>query len=238
MTTLAEMPLQPMTLERVAHPMGIKPEELRFPMARDWSDKAKAEQTRLRLMAAAAAEIYEKGYFAAALSDILKRAGATKGGLYHHFTDKRALALAAMEHFLRTDMEEMWIAPFRESNDPLTTLRELITFIHTSGALDAGLSNGCPLVNITQDMASHDEEFRLLINEMNTEWRDIMAAALRRGMDAGTVRRDIDADATATLFMAVRHGVISQIKLAQDTDLARVCAIAFFEYLESLRPSK
>ena len=60
-------------------------------MAHDWSDRPKAEQTRIGLMAAAAAEIYEKGYHAAALSDILTRAGATKGGLYHHFADKRAL---------------------------------------------------------------------------------------------------------------------------------------------------
>ena len=67
--------------EPVPHPGGILPEQVRFPLERDWSDKARAEQTRLNLMASAAAEIYEKGYHAAALSDILRRAGATKGAL-------------------------------------------------------------------------------------------------------------------------------------------------------------
>ena len=35
--------------------------------------------------------------------DILARAGASKGGLYHHFPDKRSLALASMDFFLHSD---------------------------------------------------------------------------------------------------------------------------------------
>lgn len=230
------MQLPPM--ETVPHPGGVPASEVRFPMRRDWSEKPKAEKTRLALMAAAAAEIYDKGYHAAALSDILTRAGATKGALYHHFPDKRSLALAAMDHFLRTDMEELWFGPFRQTDDPFTVLRELITFIHTSGVLGGELHNGCPMVNLAEDMCSQDEDFRLLVDDLNNEWRDIMVDAMKRGMEAGNVRKDIDPMAVATFFLAVRHGVISQLKISQDLNVTAMCAVAFFAYLDSLRPQQ
>jgi len=222
----------------VPHPGGLEPSVIRFPMPRDWSDRPKAEQTKLGLMAAAAAEIYANGYHAASLSEILARAGATKGALYHHFADKRSLALAAMGFFFHTDLEEMWVNPFRHTDDPMTVLQQLITFLHTSGALENGLKYGCPLVNLSEEMAVNDEAFRELIDEVSTEWRNAMAEALRRGMASGKVREDIDADSVAAFCLAVRHGVLSQAKVANDILATARCAAAFFDYLETLRPSR
>jgi len=206
-------------------------------MAHDWSDRPKAEQTKLGLMEAAAAEIYEKGYHGAALSDILARAHSTKGGLYHHFPDKRALAVSAMDFFFHSDMEELWIGPFRATDDPMTVLQQLINFLHTSGALEDGLQHGCPLVNLSEEMAMKDEAFRELIDQVNSEWRKVMADALRRGQESGKVRKDIDPDAVATLCLAVRHGVMSQARIAKDMNVTVRCATAFFDYLDSLRPA-
>ncbi len=221
-----------------AHPGGIDASQMCFPMERDWSALPKAEQTRLGLMAATAAEIYRKGYQGASLTDILKRAHATKGALYHHFRCKRALALAAMDHFLHTDLDELWLEPFRHTNDPLTTLRELISFMHTSGALDDGLKHGCPMVNLNEEMSGKDEGFRKLLSTIAREWRGAMADALRRGQKVGNVRTDIDPEGLAMLFFAVRHGVLSQAKTEKDNAMLGKCADAFFDYLESLRPAK
>lgn len=224
--------------QAVPHPGGLTPEDVRFPMAHDWSDRPKAEQTRLGLMAAAAAEIYEKGYHGAALSEILSRAGATKGGLYHHFADKRSLALASMDHFLHTDLEQMWVGPFRTTDDPMTVLQQLITFLHTSGAMEDGLKHGCPMVNLSEEMAAKDETFRELIDHLNNEWREAMVGALRRGQQSGKVREDIDVESVAAFCLAVRHGVLSQAKIAGDLTTTARCAAAFFDYLETLRPPK
>lgn len=222
--------------QTMTHPAGIDVSKMRFPMERDWSALPKAEQTRLGLMAATAAEIYEKGYRAASLADILKRAHATKGALYHHFKDKRALALAAMDHFLHTDLDELWLDPFRQTDDPLTTLRELISFMHTSGAMDDGLKHGCPMVNLTEEMSAKDDGFRELLDGIAREWRGAMEAALRRGQKVGKVRKDIDPEGIAMLFFAVRHGVLSLAKTTKDNEMLAKCAGAFFDYLESLRP--
>ncbi|MFJ5680521.1 ScbR family autoregulator-binding transcription factor [Streptomyces sp. NPDC093097] len=56
----------------------------------------RAVRTRRAVLEAAAAVFGEFGYERAALTDILKRAGVTKGALYFHFPSKEALALAVI----------------------------------------------------------------------------------------------------------------------------------------------
>jgi len=216
---------------------GLAVEDIVFPRPRDWSGLPRAEKTRMTLMYAAASEIYEKGFQAAALSDILHKAGTTKGALYHHFTDKHALGLLAMEHFIDTDMNEIWLNPFTQTDDPLSVLINLIGFMQTCGALDKGMKYGCPLVNLTEEMSTRDEAFRALVAKQNLKWRKAMEAALIRGQAAGNVRKDIDPEGVTVLIMAVRHGVMSQAKTEKDPSIMEKCAMTFFAYLNSLRPS-
>src|SRR2546429_10012779 len=54
----------------------------------------KKQQTRTRLLDAAAKVFAAKGYFGAAVDDIAEAAGLTKGAVYAHFRTKEALYLA------------------------------------------------------------------------------------------------------------------------------------------------
>jgi AcrR family transcriptional regulator len=82
------------------------------------SRAAKAAERRDAIVAAALAEFSEKGFAAARLDDVAKRAGVAKGTIYLHFADKRALfegivhliigpALAQLETGYRKDGESM-----------------------------------------------------------------------------------------------------------------------------------
>ncbi len=56
-----------------------------------------AEATRLALLAAARARFSEAGFAHTSLDDIAGDAGTTKGAVYHHFKDKKALFHAVYE---------------------------------------------------------------------------------------------------------------------------------------------
>lgn len=58
------------------------------------SRATKKDQTRARLLDAAAKVFAAKGYFGAAVDDIAEAAGLTKGAVYAHFRTKEALYLA------------------------------------------------------------------------------------------------------------------------------------------------
>lgn len=60
------------------------------------SNKERTESMRLALMVAARAFFVEKGYADTATPEIASAAGVTRGALYHHFEDKKALFAAVV----------------------------------------------------------------------------------------------------------------------------------------------
>lgn len=71
------------------------------------SNRERTEQTRQALMDAARRLFVEKGYAATATPDIVAAAGVTRGALYHHFEDKKALFRAVIEREAADVAEEI-----------------------------------------------------------------------------------------------------------------------------------
>src|SRR5690606_28854900 len=64
--------------------------------------------TRTRLVEATQELLWERGYAATSPKDILQRAGAGQGSMYHHFAGKQDLASAALEEsaaVMRADVD-------------------------------------------------------------------------------------------------------------------------------------
>ena len=84
----------------------------------------RSQATRAALMQTARELFAERGYAAVGTEEIVRAAGVTRGALYHHFDDKRALFEAVYEDVEQRLLERIAAdAEAAAANDPLQTLR-------------------------------------------------------------------------------------------------------------------
>lgn len=194
------------------------------------------DQTRLRLIEAAFDEIYANGYQGMRIDDILNRTGLKKGALYHHFAGKTELAYAVLDELIEKEIEQMWIEPLKQFEDPIEGIRQMIIEARDHPKQDY-VKCGCPLNNLAQEMSPIDEAFRIKIQRLFQLWIDTFANKLKQGQQNGTVAKDIDALSAATFIVASLEGTMSLIKASQDPATLDHCWFGIERFLYSLRPS-
>jgi TetR/AcrR family transcriptional repressor of nem operon len=87
-----------------------------------------APDSRTRLLDAALVVIRTRGYAAARVEDICEAAGMTKGGFFHHFASKEALAVAAAEYWSSMTGAFFAGAPYHRHADPLARVLGYLDF--------------------------------------------------------------------------------------------------------------
>jgi AcrR family transcriptional regulator len=83
----------------------------------------RSEATRASLIETARELFAERGYAAVGTEEIVRAAGVTRGALYHHFEDKRALFEAVYEDVERRLTEQLAAVAAASAADPLSALR-------------------------------------------------------------------------------------------------------------------
>src|ERR1700684_941474 len=101
----------------------------------------KGEQTRQRIVAAAAPLFNERGFAGCSMQDVMEATGLEKGGLYRHFSSKEELAVEAFRYSLKQAT--------RTRTDGLDHIQGVIPklefLIHRFGSTPPPVPGGCPL---------------------------------------------------------------------------------------------
>jgi AcrR family transcriptional regulator len=197
------------------------------------SPERRPDLTRQKLLDVAADEIYHVGFQAAGISNILKKAGVSKGALYHHFPTKLDLGYAVVDEVFAGHYWETW-EPILQADDPVDALIALIQEHHSRMRGD-NLTCGCPLNNLAQEMSPLDEGFRQRVQGIFDAWRKGLAEALRRAQKSDLLRQDVQPQPTAAFIVASLQGAIIMAKNAQDNSLFAESVEGLLEYLEGLK---
>jgi AcrR family transcriptional regulator len=192
------------------------------------------DATRKRILDAAFAEIYRNGFQGMRLDEVLAATGLTKGALYHHFPNKRALGYAVVDEIILPMVDGMWLQPVKRADDPLQGLVSAVEQLPDQKPKEI-IQYGCPLNNLAQEMSPLDEGFRQRLDYIFRLWHDVTEEALERARQKGQIRADIDCDATATFVTAALEGCIGIAKNAQNKERLRICNRGLVDYLYSLR---
>jgi AcrR family transcriptional regulator len=135
--------------------------------------------TRQRMIDSAADVIAERGFEAASFTEIINRAGTTRGVIYHHFPGgKYQLAEEVLARSGRA--AQAFIEAVRAADDPLTAVRAYVNLWRDS--LEASsFQAGCPVVAVVADASADNPTLRQAADEAFSLWRAALATVLQRG---------------------------------------------------------
>jgi len=194
------------------------------------------EATRRRILESAFAEFYKNGFQGGSLNHIVEMAGTTKGALFHHFNGKQDLGYAVVDDLIGPLLMSRWLDPLTDSTDPITDIQSAFRRFVQADIDSGSWLQGCPLNNLAQEMSPLDQGFQTRVNHLYDTWRDRVAAALARGMEAGTVKQGIVPAQVAAHIVAAQMGIWGTGKSSRSETVMRQTTEGLCGYLDSLRP--
>jgi AcrR family transcriptional regulator len=177
---------------------------------------AKGAATRERIVAAAAAEIRERGISAVKLDDVGRRSRTGKSQLFHYFPDgKEQLLLAVAEREAEQVLEDQephlgqltdWDA-WRDWRDAL------VEKYRRQGV-------NCPLGVLITEIGRHTPAAQAVTAQLLAQWQRRLELGIEEMKAAGEIRAAVDpARASAALIAAIQGGVAILMSSGTSTHL-------------------
>jgi len=186
-------------------------------MSDDKSDAraAQAAATRAKLIEAATELFAEQGLTKPSLDAICERAGYTRGAFYVHFDNRDDLIGAVIEQVMGSFIEAI-IAAGEAGADLAMIVRTFTQAVETGAFPFPSSVRSHQVLEACARSETLKHKYVELLNRARTRLTD----TVRRGQEAGTIRRDAPPDAVAQLLLATVLGVevASELSVPYDAD--------------------
>lgn len=173
--------------------------------------RAHRPATREKLLDAAMYLFWERGYHATGMADLLERAGARSGSLYHFFKSKEAMLEAVLDRYLES-LDAMIVQPaFERRRDPLERIFAILAGYRRS-ILETGFRYGCPLGRLALEIDPSQRRPRKKIAANFDAWCGAIERCLADAADRlpkGLKRKEV-----SRFVLTVMEGGVMQSRVA------------------------
>lgn len=159
----------------------------------------KAAATRLNILQKAFELIYARGYQATSIDEIIATTQVTKGAFFYHFKNKDEMGIAIIEEILKPTLNNSFIKPLENDEDPLPAIYNLMRYLLTKDKF-LKPEYGCPAANLTHEMTPWNSSFHKVLNELTEQWMRVMTSAIEKGKKKDFVCKNVNAK-QVTLFV-------------------------------------
>lgn len=152
---------------------------------------------------------WEKGYGSTSIADILKKAGANSGSLYHYFPGKQDLLTAVLDTYFH-GVRPMLLDPAWEGiEDPIERVFVLLGR-YRQFLVDTDCFYGCPIGNLALELHEPDPAVRERLAANFSAW----TGAIEECLDAAAERLppDLDRKALAQFVLTTMEGGVMQAR--------------------------
>lgn len=177
--------------------MGRTPSAVKKKVSHETRWRRRAEARPEEILDAALDEFTERGFEAARMEDIAKRAGISKGGIYLYFPSKTALLEALIEAKVAPLARLAQAIAATGVNDPMSALRMIATA--AAHRLGDGKVFAVPrlVISVSGRFPEIAEYYRVHVVELA---RGALESLIEAAMAKGALRR-VDAQAAARAFI-------------------------------------
>jgi AcrR family transcriptional regulator len=188
-----------------------------------------AEETRQKLLSAAAAAFESQGFEGTRVADIASGAGVSNGALYSHFGSKTELLAAALHDKGHDELSALFLA------DPDNTAVDLLVFLG-SHLIDRPRDDGALVIEALVAARRNGELARLMGDHLRErdEW---LTGLISAAQDEGAIEDDIDAAVLSRFSLMLMLGSV----LLPAADLPPVDPDAWTAFItrlgDAVRPS-
>jgi len=172
----------------------------------------KAEITRSNILRSALNLIYKQGYQATCIDDILKVTQVSKGAFYYHFRNKQEMGMALISETINDEILPFILDSLSKSTDFKENIYEMMYGLLLEHPFMTA-ENGCPNVNLIQEMAPLSEAFRKALLVSFNKWSKAIENEIIRNQLAGRLSSDHDAKKIAINILTQYHGVRNMGKI-------------------------
>jgi TetR/AcrR family transcriptional repressor of nem operon len=192
----------------------------------------KGQETRQRIVDAAADLIFQRGVTHTTIEDVRAAADVSSSQLYHYFDDKTALVRAVVDH--QADIMVGGQETFDFST--LEGLRAWRDFV-IAAQREHHCSGGCPIGSLGGELAETDPDARAHVAEGFKRWEATIQSGLREMQARGELTPDTDPDTLALALLAALQGGLLLTQIKRDTEPLEAALDAMLELLARISGS-
>ena len=189
----------------------------------------KGEQTRKKIVEAAAPIFNQRGYEGSSLNDLMEATGLKKGGIYRHFSSKEELAAEAFDY----TWDAAWNARLLHVDEKANGIEKLKQLIANFVEHRSPVAGGCPILNTAVDSDDGNPVLRTRVAKALRSWLTRLQTIVEEAAARGEIRARVDARAVATLIVATLEGALMMSRLQRNDEALRRVQSHLNRYLET-----
>ncbi|TRC93841.1 TetR family transcriptional regulator [Mesorhizobium sp. WSM4303] len=175
------------------------------------------QSLRENLLQAGFQTIWNAGYTAAGVRDIVAAAGARPGSFTNHFASKENFAGEVLERYFAYVGGLVENALAQDGTPPVGRLRRYLDVI-TSKLEAHDWARGCMIGNLSLETAVHSEPLRLRLVDIFERWRRPFAACIAEGQATGEITKAFDAEDLADFLLSSWQGAMLRMKVERSPE--------------------
>ena len=190
----------------------------------------KGESKRQMLINIGTVIFTQKGFSSTSLDEIVVTAKIPKGSFYYYFRGKEDFAIEVIKNYGNYFSRKLERILNDATKSPIERLKAFMNEA-TRGVMQYEFKRGCLIGNLSQEMASLEEGFRIELLDVIRDWRDRIEACIEEAKQVGEINVVLDSDILSRFFWSAWEGAVLCAKLEQSEKPLQIVSEVFIDQL-------